>query len=87
MDSRNIEDIERLRGGVDLRTSFYRELEPTQLHLLRRWDPYSMPGDEDLADPWGKPATAFEEMFDVIERTMPHLLHHVQAMHRQYKLS
>lgn len=82
MDSRNIEDLERLRGGVDLRKSFYRKLEPTQLHLLRRWDPYSMPGDEDLADPWGQPAAAFEQMFDVIERTLPHLLHHLQAMHR-----
>ncbi len=85
MDSRNIEDLERLRGGVDLRDASYREMEPVQLHLLRRWDPYSMPGDEDLDDPWGKSADAFRAMYDVIERTMPHLLDHLQAMHRDYR--
>lgn len=82
MDSRNIEDIERLRGGVDLREGPYREVEPEQLHLLRRWDPYAMPGDEDVADPWGEPAAAFSAMYDVVERTMPHLLAHLQSMHR-----
>ena len=81
MDSRNIEDLERLRGGDDLRGAAYREMEPVQLHLLRRWDPYSMPGDEDLNDPWGKSADAFRAMFDVIERTMPHLMHHLETMH------
>ena len=84
MDSRNIEDLERLRGGVDPRQGQYREMEPVQLHLLRRWDPYAMPGDEDLADPWGKPPAAFSEMYDVIERTMPPLIDHLQAMHRDY---
>lgn len=82
MDSRNIEDLERLRGGVDLRVGRYREMEPVQLHLLRRWDPYAMPGDEDVADPWGEPADAFRAMYDVVERTMPHLIDHVQSMHR-----
>jgi protein-tyrosine phosphatase len=85
MDARNMEDLERLRGGVDPRHGKYREMEPVQLHLLRRWDPYAMPGDEDLADPWGKPATAYREMYDVIERTMPPLVHHLQAMHRDYR--
>ncbi len=85
MDSRNIEDLERLRGGIDLRDASYREMEPVQLQLLRRWDPYSMPGDEDLDDPWGEPVDAFRAMYDVIERTMPHLLDHLQAMHRDYQ--
>jgi len=84
MDSRNIEDLERLRGGIDMRRSAYREMEPVQLHLLRRWDPYAMPGDEDVADPWGEPPAAFGAMYDVVERTMPHLLAHVQSMHRDY---
>ena len=48
-----------------------------QLQLLRRWDPYAMPGDEDLPDPWGKPAIAYREMFDVIERCVPPLLDHL----------
>ena len=82
MDARNIEDLERLRGGVDLRRPKYREVEPVQLHLLRRWDPYAMPGDEDVADPWGKSPAAFREMYDVVERTMPLLLDHLQTMHR-----
>lgn len=81
MDSRNIEDLERLRGGVDLREGSYRDVEPQQLNLLRRWDPYAMPGDEDVADPWGKPAAAFREMYDVVERTMPNLIDHLQSMH------
>ena len=83
MDSRNIEDLERLRGGVDLRAGIYREIEPVQLHLLRRWDPYAMPGDEDVADPWGEPPDAFRAMYDVVERTMPHLIDHVDAMNRE----
>lgn len=82
MDSRNIEDLERLRGGVDLREGPYRDVEPEQLHLLRRWDPYAMPGDEDLADPWSKPAEAFRAMYDVVERVLPHLIAHLQSMHR-----
>ena len=86
MDSRNIEDLERLRGGVDLREGRYREVEPTQLHLLRRWDPYAMPGDEDVADPWGKPHDSFRAMYDVVERTMPHLIDHLQSMHREFPL-
>lgn len=81
MDSRNIEDLERLRGGVDLRGAAYREMEPVQLHLLRRWDPYAMPGDEDLDDPVGKPVDAYRAMYDVIERTMPHLIHRLETMH------
>ena len=86
MDSRNIEDLERLRGGVDLREGTYSEIEPMQLNLLRRWDPYAMPGDEDVADPWGNPADAFCAMYDVVERTMPHLIAHLQAMHREFAL-
>lgn len=83
MDSRNIEDLERLRGGIDTREGRYRELEPEQLHLLRRWDPYAMPGDEDLADPWGRPAEAFAAMYDVVERTVPLLVDHLHAMYRE----
>ncbi len=82
MDSRNIEDLEKLRGGADARQGPYRELEPLQVHLLRRWDPYAMPTDEDVADPWGKSVEAFRAMYDVVERTMPPLLDHLQSLHR-----
>lgn len=84
MDSRNIEDLRRLRGGIDERSGAYRSMEPEQLHLLRRWDPYAMPGDEDVADPWGKSADAFCAMYDVVDRTMPSLIDHLQAMHRDH---
>ena len=40
--------LERLRGGVEGRVGFYRTVEPVQIQLLRRWDPFAMPGDEDL---------------------------------------
>ena len=77
MDSMNMDDLERMRGGVEQRTGFITTVEPVQVQLLRRWDPYAMPGDEDLPDPWGKPRDAYSTMFDVIERTIPLLLDHL----------
>ena len=56
---------------------YYKTVEPLQVQLLRRWDPYAMPGDEDLPDPWGQAADAYRRMYDVIERTMPPLLEHL----------
>jgi protein-tyrosine-phosphatase len=78
MDRDNASDLERLRGGEEARTGFYRSVEPVQIQLLRRWDPFAMPGDEDLADPWGKPPRAYAEMFDVIERSVPPLIEHLE---------
>jgi protein-tyrosine-phosphatase len=78
MDRENADDLERLRGGVESRRRAYVSVEPLQIQLLRRWDPYSMPGDENLRDPVGRPATAYAEMFDVIERSMPPLIDHLE---------
>jgi protein-tyrosine phosphatase len=78
MDRDNASDLERLRGGEELRVGPYRWVEPVQVQLLRRWDPFAMPGDEDLADPWGQPPPAYAEMFDVIERTIPPLIEHLE---------
>jgi protein-tyrosine phosphatase len=78
MDRDNASDLERLRGGEELRQGRYRSVEPVQIQLFRRWDPFAMPGDEDLADPWGRPPTAYSEMFDVIERTVPPLIEHLE---------
>lgn len=78
MDRDNAADLERLRGGEELRLGLYRSVEPVQIQLLRRWDPFAMPGDEDLADPWGRPPGAYAEMFDVIERTIPPLIEHLE---------
>ena len=78
MDRENAADLERLRGGEELRLGLYRSVEPVQIQLLRRWDPFAMPGDEDLADPWGRPPGAYAEMFDVIERTIPPLIEHLE---------
>lgn len=77
MDGMNVDDLERMRGGVEQRVGHLTTVEPVQVQLLRRWDPYAMPGDEDLPDPWGQPNTAYGTMFDVIERTMPLLLDHL----------
>jgi protein-tyrosine phosphatase len=83
MDAGNVTDLERLAGGIDLRRMPYRAVEPVQIQRLRRWDPYAMPGDEDLADPWGAPVGAYREMYDVLERTMPGLLDHLAWLHAE----
>jgi protein-tyrosine phosphatase len=78
MDRDNASDLERLRGGEESRRSYYASVEPVQIQLLRRWDPFAMPGDEDLVDPWGHPPAAYGEMFDVIERSIPPLIEHLE---------
>ncbi len=77
MDSYNIDDLRRLGGSIDQRSGFYRTVEPEQLQLLRRWDPYGMPGDEELSDPWGKGPEAYRTMYDVIERCIPPMIQHL----------
>ena len=62
---------------TDQRVGSYRNIEPTQVQLLRRWDPYAMPGDENLADPWGRGASAYWQMYDVLERSIPPMLDHL----------
>jgi protein-tyrosine phosphatase len=84
MDRMNVDDLERMRGGVEQRTSHFATVEQTQVQLLRRWDPYAMPGDEDLPDPWGRPQAAYGDMFDVIERTIPSLLAHLAWLNTEY---
>lgn len=84
MDQLNVDDLERMRGGVEQRVGHYPTVEPLQVQLLRRWDPYAMPGDEDLPDPWGQPAAAFGTMFDVLERTIPALLQHLHWLHSEH---
>ena len=37
---------------------------------------YLRDGEKDLLDPWGKPAAAHREMFDVIERCVPPMIDH-----------
>lgn len=78
MDRINASDLERLRGGEEARRSVYTAVEPLQIQLLRRWDPFAMPGDEDLRDPWGRPPRAYSDMFDVIERSIPPLIEHLE---------
>ena len=78
MDRDNALDLERLRGGEESRRGFYSSVEPVQVQLLRRWDPFAMPGDEDIADPSGRPPRAYAEMFDVIERSIPLLIEHLE---------
>ena len=84
MDRMNVDDLERMRGGVDLRTSWYRTVEPVQVQLLRRWDPWAMPGDEDTPDPWGLGPNAYREMFDTVERSVPPLVAHLEALYREH---
>ena len=78
MDRDNASDLGRLRGGEESRRSVYASVEPVQVQLLRRWDPFAMPGDEDLADLSGRAPRAYTEMFDVIERCVPPLIEHLE---------
>jgi protein-tyrosine phosphatase len=78
MDHDNASDLERMRGGEESRLGFYPSVEPVQIQLLRRWDPFAMPGDEDLPDPWGRPPSAYSAMFDVIERSVAPLVEHLE---------
>jgi protein-tyrosine phosphatase len=78
MDLDSASELERLRGGEESRRGFYASVEPVQVQLLRRWDPFAMPGDEDLADPSGRPPRAYADMFDVIERSIPPLIEHLE---------
>ncbi len=84
MDRMNVDDLERARGGVDLRRGWYRTVEPVQVQLLRRWDPFALPGDEDTPDPWGLGPAAYREMFDTIERSVPPLLAHLHSLYDEH---
>ena len=84
MDRINVDDLERIRGGQELRSGYYATVEPVQVQLLRRWDPYAMPGDEDIPDPWGKQPQAYRDMFDVIERSMKPLLEHLAWLRSEH---
>jgi protein-tyrosine-phosphatase len=77
MHQTDIDDLRRLGGSTDQRIGPYGVLEPQQAQLLRRWDPYGMPGDEDLSDPCGRGSAAYAAMFDVLERSIPPLLDHL----------
>ena len=78
VDRGTADDLERLRGGEEARRGYYVVVEPVQIQLLRRWDPYAMPGDEDLQDPSGRTPAAYADMFDVIERSIPPLIDHLE---------
>jgi protein-tyrosine phosphatase len=80
MDSDNLSDMERLRAGMDLRTTFHVISEPFQVQLLRRWDPYAMPGDEDLRQPDPGSTAEVDRMLDVVERAIPPLFDHLEEM-------
>ena len=86
MDAINVDDLESMRGGVDQREGYYATVEPLQVQLLRRWDPYAMPSDEELPDPWGQGADTYRAMYDVLERTIPALLEHLAWLHADHPL-
>jgi protein-tyrosine phosphatase len=77
MDGQNMDDLRRLSGRTDQRIGVYRSVEAEQMQLLRRWDPFAMPGDEEVTDPWGHGAEAYVTMFDVIERSVRPMVEHL----------
>ena len=80
MDDLNTADLLRMGGRADQRSGRIRDFEPSQIQLLRRWDPYSRPSDLQLADPWGRGRAAYVEMYDVIERCMNPLIDHLAEL-------
>lgn len=80
MDDVNVGDLTRMRGAADPRRGRVGELEPAQIQLLRRWDPFAQPGDIQLADPWGRGRDAYAEMYDVIERSIGPLIDHLDDL-------
>jgi protein-tyrosine-phosphatase len=80
MDAATMTDLERVRGGIELRTTPHLLLEPQQVQLLRRWDPFGMPGDEDLARPLASDASAIRDMFDIVERCTGPLLDRITEL-------
>ncbi len=56
MDESNLRNVERLRpAGAGARVVPFRSFDPTAT-------------DGEIPDPWGKPDTAYEHMYDLIER-------------------
>ena len=77
------EDFERFQVIVGMDASNManiRKLAPdasTAVVKLRDFDPVA---GGDVPDPWEKPDAAFEEVFDILERSMPGLLHYIDAL-------
>lgn len=78
------EDFERFQvivGMDDSNMENIRKLAPaasTAVVKLRDFDPIEPGGD--VPDPWEKPDSAFEEVYDILERSMPGLLRFIDAL-------
>lgn len=68
MSRSNIEDARKLHGGHKHPFLLMRDFEPLPQHR-----------GLDVPDPWGKPADAFEEVYQILLRSAPRLLDHLLA--------
>jgi hypothetical protein len=75
-----VRDLERARQGIELRSTFHLVMEPHQVHLLRRWDPLSMPDDENVASMEEPSRDDVARLFDLAERTVPALVEHLAEL-------
>jgi protein-tyrosine-phosphatase len=80
MDTAVARDLEGVRGGMELRSTFHLVSEPNQIQLLRRWDPYGMPSDEDLIATDPTDPADVERTFSIVERTVPLLVDHLEEL-------
>jgi protein-tyrosine phosphatase len=78
MDTNNLREATRLRGGVERRPSDVVAAFNEPIVLLRRWDPD--PADGIVEDPWGGGPEDYRIMYDTLERAMPPLLEHVARL-------
>lgn len=66
MSHSNIQNARRLRGASDI-----------DFLLLRDFEPAESARGEDVPDPWGHGSSAFDEVFEIVDRCCDLLLDHV----------
>ena len=67
MDTSNIENARRLRGG-----------QQAELLLLRDFEPRESQRGLGVPDPWGGGAGGFDEVYDIVDRCLDNLLDHIR---------
>jgi protein-tyrosine phosphatase len=66
MSHSNIANAQRLRGADKIDFLLLRDFEPDATHH-----------GEDVPDPWGHGRSAFDEVYDIVERSCANLLDHI----------
>lgn len=69
------------QAGVEVSTeAVVGNPRQTDIRMFREFDPQSGPRNMDVPDPWYGDYSDFVDTLDVIERSIPHIIDHAQAM-------